>query len=88
MPRTLGGAMVLERAVAVFDARSSDPFHLRNIVVQAAVDHLVEGRWTDMIHDEWIRSLVASAPAIPVERLQNTRRLMNEALPMALGNGY
>jgi hypothetical protein len=80
--------MAFEPTVAVFDACILYPFHLRNIVVQAAVDHLVEGRWTDVIHDEWIRNLSASAPAIPVERLKNTRRLMNEALPMALVNGY
>src|SRR5215469_6221181 len=88
MPRTLGSAMAFEPAVAVFDACILYPFHLRNIVVQAAVDHLVEGRWTDTIHNEWIRNLAASVPAIPVERLQNTRRLMNEALPMAMVNGY
>lgn len=67
MPRTLGGALAFEPAVAVFDACILYPFHLRNIIVQAAVDHLVEGRWTDMIHDEWIRNLAASAPAILVE---------------------
>src|SRR5262249_20178265 len=87
-PQTLGGAMAFEPAVAVFDACILYPFHLRNIVMQAAVDCLVEGRWTDTIHNEWIRNLSASAPAIPIERLQNTRRLMNEALPMAMVNGY
>ena len=80
--------MAFDPAVAVFDACILYPFHLRNIIVQAAVDHLVAGRWTDMIHDEWIRNLAASAPAIPLERLQNIRRLMNEALPMAMVNGY
>lgn len=45
--------MVLEPSVAVFDACILYPFHLRNIVVQAAVDRLVEGRWTDAIHGEW-----------------------------------
>jgi len=80
--------MAFEPAVAVFDACILYPFHLRNIVVQAAVDRLVEGRWTDMIHDEWIQKLAASESAIPLERLQNTRRLMNEALPMATVKGY
>jgi hypothetical protein len=73
--------MALEASVAVFDACILYPFHLRNIVVQAGVDRLVEARWTDAIHDEWIRNLVADAPAIPIERLQITRRLMNDALP-------
>ncbi len=80
--------MALEPSVAVFDACILYPFHLRNIVVQAAVDRLVEARWTDAIHDEWIRNLTANAPAIPIERLQITRQLMNDALPMAMVSGY
>src|SRR5882724_10859653 len=88
MPRTSSGAMAFEPSVAVFDACILYPFHLRNIVVQAAVDRLVEARWTDEIHDEWIRNLATGAPAIPMERLQMTRRLMNDALPMAMVSGY
>jgi hypothetical protein len=80
--------MAFEPAVAVFDACILYPFHLRNIVVQAAVDRLVEARWTDAIHDEWIRNLTTAAPAIPTERLKVTRRLMNEALPTALISRY
>lgn len=40
------------------------------------------------IHNEWIRNLAAGAPAIPFERLQATRRLMNDALPRATVIGY
>jgi hypothetical protein len=80
--------MAFEPSVAVFDACILYPFHLRNIVIQAAVDRLVEARWTDKIHDEWIRNLAADAPTIPSERLQATRRLMNDALPGATVSGY
>jgi hypothetical protein len=80
--------MAFEPSVAVFDACILYPFHLRNIVVQAAVDRLVEARWTDTIHDERTRSLMSDVPAIPIERLRATRRLMNDALPMATVNGY
>ena len=80
--------MAFEPSVAVFDACILYPFHLWNIVVQAAVDRLVEARWTEAIHDEWIRSLATDMPAIPIERLQITRRLMNDALPAAMVNGY
>jgi predicted nucleic acid-binding protein len=80
--------MAFEPSVAVFDACILYPFHLRNVLMQAAVDRLVEARWTDEIHNEWIRNLAASARTIPIERLQNTRRLMNEALPTAAVNGY
>jgi hypothetical protein len=88
MPKTSNSAMAFEPSVAVFDACILYPFHLRNIVVQAAVDRLVDARWTDEIHDEWIRNLAADAPTIPVERLHTTRRLMNDALPGATVSGY
>jgi len=80
--------MALKPAVVVFDACILYPFHLRNIVVQIAVDRLVEARWTDEIHDEWIRNLAANTPSIPIERLQITRRLMDDALPHAMVSGY
>jgi PIN domain len=80
--------MAFEPSVAVFDACILYPFHLRNILVQAAVDRLVDARWTDAIHDEWIRNLTASAPAIPADRLDTIRRLMNEALPTAMVSGH
>lgn len=88
MPKTSKSAMAFEPTVAVFDACILYPFHLRNIVVQAAVDRLVEARWSDQIHDEWIRNLAANAPTIPLERLQATRRLMNNALPGATVAAY
>jgi len=88
MPKTSNSAMAFEPSVAVFDACILYPFHLRNIVIQAAVDRLVEARWTDEIHNEWIRNLAADAPAIPLERLQATRRLMNDVLPGATVIGY
>jgi PIN domain len=80
--------MAFEPSVAVFDACILYPFHLRNILVQLAVDRLVEARWTDEIHNEWIRNLAARAPAVPIERLRNTRGLMDAALPTALVGAY
>ena len=76
--------MALEPAVVIFDACILYHFHLRNVAVQLAVDRLVDARWTDEIHDEWIRNLAANVPVIPIERLQVTRGLMDQALPNAL----
>jgi hypothetical protein len=64
------------------------PFHLRNIVVQAAVDGLVDARWTDAIHDEWMRNLLAKTPGLSAEHLAATKQLMNVALPEATVAGY
>jgi len=52
------------------------------------VDRLVEARWTDAIHDEWIQNLTHNAPAIPREHLLFTRRLMSDALPAAMISRY
>ncbi len=86
--QTTSPAMAFRPAVAIFDACVLYPFHLRNIVVQAAVDRLVDARWTDAIQDEWIRNLVADKPSIPIERLRVTRQLMESALPDATVRGY
>lgn len=80
--------MVFSPAVAIYDACILYPFHLRNIVVQAAVDGLVDARWTDAIHNEWMRNLLANTPGLSAERLANTKRLMDMALPEAVVVGY
>jgi hypothetical protein len=58
--------------IVVYDANLLYPFHLRNLLVQLGVHHIVAPRWTDAIHDEWIGSLVAAGKASR-ERLLRTR---------------
>jgi len=81
-------ATAFSPAIAVYDACILYPFHLRNIVVQVAVNGLVDARWTDAIHDEWMRNLLADTPGLPAERLAATRQLMDIALPEATVAGY
>jgi predicted nucleic acid-binding protein len=76
--------MACNPPVAVYDACVLYPFHLRNLLVQCAVDRLVEAHWTDAIHDEWIRNLSANNPALPIPRLNAARELMDAAVPGAL----
>ncbi len=80
--------MTYKPAIAVYDACVLYPFHLRNLLVQCGVDRLVEARWTDAIHDEWIRNLAANRPNLSVQRLTRTRDLMKQALPTADVRGY
>ncbi len=75
--------MASKPPVAVYDACVLYPFHLRNILIQCAFDGLVEARWTDDIHDEWMRNLAANTPALPIERLIATRDRMKAVLPEA-----
>lgn len=80
--------MASDPVIAVCDACILYPFHLRNVIVQAAVDRLFHARWTDAIHDEWMQNLVANTPGLPADRLMATKRLMDLALPEARIAGY
>lgn len=80
--------MAYKPPVVVYDSCVLYPFHLRNLLIQCAVDRLVEARWTDEIHDEWMRSLVAGRPDLTHERLRATRDLMKSVLPEADVTGY
>ncbi|GLR60434.1 PIN domain-containing protein [Rhizobium indigoferae] len=75
--------MASKPPVAVLDACVLYPFHLRNILVQAAFDGLFDARWSDEIHAEWIRNLAANAPTVSVQRLEVTRDRMKDVLPEA-----
>ena len=78
--------MAYKAPVAVYDACVLYPFHLRNILIQCAVDRLVDARWTDEIHDEWI--LLANNKTLSFDRVDKTRRLMNAVVPDAMVFGY
>lgn len=76
--------MAFNPPTAVCDACVLYPFHQRNILIQASADGLYDARWTEEIHDEWMRNLIANVPTLSIERLYTTRRLMEQALPEAL----
>lgn len=42
-----------------------------------AITELFHARWTEAIHDEWIRNLLNDRPDLRPEQLQRTRELMN-----------
>jgi len=56
--------MAHDRIVAICDACVLYPFHLRNIIVQAGYDGLLDVRWTEQIHEEWARNVLTDIPAL------------------------
>ena len=79
----------MERQVtAVYDANILYPAPLRDLFIRVAQAGLVRARWTDAIHDEWIRNLLENNPQLSPERLMRTRTLMNEAVRDCLVTGY
>jgi hypothetical protein len=77
----------LSPPVVLYDANLLYPFHLRNLLVQLGVNHIVRPRWTDAIHEEWIRNLAAAGRQTR-DRLLRTRDIMKRVLPNADVRGY
>lgn len=79
--------MGFEPPIVVYDACVLYPFHIRNLLIQCAADGLVRARWTDAIHDEWIRNVAAAVPSVSVTGLLRVRDLMNRVIPDAHVDG-
>lgn len=62
---------------AVYDACVLYPAPLRDLLLHLAMTDTFRARWTDRIHEEWTRSLLAARADIKREQLERTRTLMN-----------
>lgn len=80
--------VVVPRIVAVLDACVLYPPSLRDLLMRVAVVGAYEPRWTEEIHDEWIRNVLADNPQTTSAQLERTRRLMNQAITNGLVSGY
>lgn len=73
---------------ALFDACVLYPAPLRDLVMWLALTDLFNARWTEAIHDEWIRNVLEDRPDIKPEQLDRTRQLMNARIRDCLVTGY
>jgi predicted nucleic acid-binding protein len=73
---------------AVYDANILYPAPLRDLFIRLVQAGLVRARWTETIHDEWIRNVLKDNPRLSAERLARTRTLMNEAVRECLVTGF
>ncbi len=73
---------------AVYDANVLYPAPLRDLFIRVAQTGMVRAKWTEAIHDEWIRNVLENKPHLSAERLARTRTLMNEAVRDCLVTGY
>jgi predicted nucleic acid-binding protein len=62
---------------AVLDACVLYPAPLRDLLMYLAVKDVYRPRWTDAIHEEWIRNLLENRPDLRRAQLERTRDLMN-----------
>jgi len=53
-----------------------------------ATTGLFHARWTDQIHDEWMRNLAKDNPGLSSEKIERVRDLMNNAVEDCLVEGH
>jgi predicted nucleic acid-binding protein len=78
----------MEPVLAVYDACVLYSAPLRDLLLHLAGVGLVHPRWTDAIHEEWTRNLLANRPDLTRAQLERTRAFMERAVPEAQVRGY
>ncbi|MCJ8295713.1 MAG: PIN domain-containing protein [Oceanospirillaceae bacterium] len=72
----------------VFDANVMYPAPLRSFLMYLALSGEFRARWSELIHDEWIRNLLINRPDLKPEQLDRVRQLMDKHIPGALVTGF
>ncbi len=72
----------------LFDACVMYPAPLRSYLMYLANTGLFRAKWSEQIHDEWIRNLLKNNTSIKPEQLQRVRQLMNENVLDSVVEGY
>jgi predicted nucleic acid-binding protein len=62
---------------ALYDACVLYPAPIRDVLMHLALTDLYRARWTNTIHEEWIRAVLANRPDLTRTQLERTRDLMN-----------
>jgi predicted nucleic acid-binding protein len=72
---------------ALYDACVLYPAPLRDLLMWLALTDLFRAKWTDRIHDEWIRAVLRERPELQAS-LERTRAMMNAHARDCLVTGY
>ena len=74
--------------IAVYDACVFYPGSLRDLLLHLAHLGAVHARWSDDIHEEWIRSFLRDRPDVKREQLETTRQIMNKKFRLGRIKNY
>jgi predicted nucleic acid-binding protein len=72
----------------VYDACVLYPAPLRSFLMYLAITNLFRARWTNEIHEEWMRNVRSDYPDISRKQAERIRDLMNQAVLEPLVTGY
>ncbi|SRR5579883_672829 len=73
---------------ALYDACVLYPAPLRDLLMYLALTDLYQAKWTNEIHDEWIKNVLADRKDLSKALLERTRHLMNSHVRDCLVDGY
>lgn len=73
---------------AFLDANVLYPAGLRNLLMRLATERLFQAKWSNNIHEEWIRNVLADRPHITRDMLERTRQLMDANVENSLVQDY
>ena len=68
---------MLATFTVVYDACVLYPAPLRDLLMQLALTDLFRAKWSNAIHEEWIRGVLRHRPDLEREQLERTKTLMN-----------
>ena len=80
--------MMARNFTVIYDANLFYPAFVRNVMLYLARAEIFRARWTDKIHEEWMRNLAKDKPDIMAEKLERLRTLIDKAVPDCLVTGF
>lgn len=78
----------MKSPIAALDANVLFSANLRDTLLWAAFARIYQARFTNQIHEEWMRAVLKQRPHLARGPLEPTRDLMNAKIPGALVEGY
>lgn len=72
----------------MYDACVLYPAPLRDLLMHLALTDLYRAKWTEEIHNEWMKNVLAARQDLTRDQLERTRNLMNSSVRDCLVTGY
>jgi predicted nucleic acid-binding protein len=78
----------VNRLTVVYDACVLYPAPLRSFLMYLALTDVFHAKWTEEIHQEWMRNVLKDHPDITRKQVERIRELMNAHVRDCLVTGY
>jgi len=78
----------LPRFTAILDANVIYPAPVRDLLLNLADQEIFSPKWSEIIHEEWIRNLLINRTDLSKSKLLRTVKIMNSVFPDAEVHGF